>query len=57
MTHCRGAAQSIMGKFELAPACDVQRTGLLWMGMSRFEQDSHAGDAVLTAPVSAQIPC
>jgi hypothetical protein len=27
------------------------------MGMSQFEQDSYAGDAVLIAPVSTQIPC
>ncbi|WJR76784.1 hypothetical protein [Bradyrhizobium sp. NP1] len=25
--------------------------------MWRFEHDSHAGDAVLIAPVSSQIPC
>jgi len=25
-------------------------------GMSRFERDSHAGDAVMIAPVSGQIP-
>jgi hypothetical protein len=27
------------------------------LGMSRFERDSHAGDAVLIAPVSRRIPC
>src|SRR5262245_23150927 len=27
------------------------------MGMSRFEHDSHTGDAVQFAPVSSQIPC
>jgi hypothetical protein len=27
------------------------------IGISRFEHDSHAGDAVLIAPVSSRIPC
>jgi hypothetical protein len=49
--------QSIMGKFELAPASNVSRSDISWVGMRWFEQDSHAGDAVLIAPVSSRIPC
>jgi hypothetical protein len=51
------SVQSIMGKFELAPASSVSRTDISWVGMWWFEQDSHAGDAVVIAPVSGQIPC